>query len=643
MKQKNIEAIFYSTAGIVAMFAVLIAFYVVTSQVKTRMDLTAEKAYTLSAGTRHILGKLQSPVTLRYYCSQTEMPPELKPYAQEIEDLLGEYQQAGKGKIKLEKLDPKPESDAEDSARLDGIQGEPINGMGGDNVYLGLAISQLDEKVAIPSWLDMLRNPGRERLLEYEISRAISRVVNPEPATIGIMSALPVFGQEANPMLQRMGQQSQEPAVYLSELKKDFTVMEVPLTAAKIDDKIKVLIVDHPRGITEAGQYAIDQFIMRGGKVIAFVDPSAYFDQQHDQMEQILGRPSSGQSSLPKLLKAWGLDMDMTKVVADANASMRNPQSGAAMPGVLLVTRQGVNQDDIVTGQIDNLCFPWAGAFTGKPADGLTETVLAQSSTNAELVESIIANMNGADILKDFKPTGLRYAIAVRLTGKFKTAFPEGKPAAEPAPQNPDEPPAPPKPAEADTNQLKESPANSVVILVADSDFLADSVAFTVGNFGGYRVAQPNNGNINLVLNAVEQLSGDNDLIAVRSRGGLNRPFTRLQELQEKAARKWEDQRKDLETLRQATQQKISELQTKKPGGIQRFIASAEQQAELEKYQAADLDNRKKLHEVEKNLVKDTDSLESTIRILNIGAMPALVALSGIVLSLVKRKRTAAK
>jgi ABC-type uncharacterized transport system involved in gliding motility auxiliary subunit len=642
MKQKNIEAIFYSTAGIVAMFALLIAFYFVTSQFKTRIDLTAEKAYTLSAGTRHILSKLQSPVTLRYYCSQTEMPPELKPYAQEIEDLLGEYQQAGKGKIKLEKLDPKPESDAEDSARLDGIQGEPVNGMGGDNVYLGLAVCQLDEKVAIPSWLDLLRDPARERLLEYEISRAISRVVNPEPATIGIMSALPVFGEESNPMLQRMGRQGQEPAVFVNELKKDFTVMEVPLTAAKIDDKIKVLVVDHPRGISEAGQYAIDQFIMRGGKVIAFLDPSAYFDPQHDQMEQILQHPSSGQSSLPKLLKAWGLDMDLTKVIADANASMRNPNNGTAMPGILLVTRQGINQDDIVTGQIDNLCFPFAGAFTGKPVDGLAETVLAQSTTNAELVESIIAGMNGADILKDFKPSGLRYAVALRLTGKFKTAFPEGKPAETPPP-NPDEPPPPPKPAEADTNQLKESPANSVVILVADSDFVADSVAFTSVNFGGYRVAQPNNGNINLVLNAVEQLAGDNDLISVRSRGGLNRPFTRLQELQEKAAKKWEAQRKDLETLRQATQQKINELQARKPGGIQRFIASPEQQAELEKYQAADLENRKKLHEVEKNLVKDTDSLESTIRILNIGAMAALVALTGIVLSLVKRKRTAAK
>jgi ABC-type uncharacterized transport system involved in gliding motility auxiliary subunit len=633
MKEKNVEAILYSTAGVAAMFVLLIAFYVVTSPFKARLDLTAEKAYTLSAGTRHILAKLDSPVTLRYYCSQAGLPPELKPYAQEIEDLLGEYLQAGKGRILLEKYDPKPDSDAEDSARLNGVQGEPVE-MGGDRIYLGLAISQLDNKVAIPSWLDLSRNPSRERLLEYEISRAISRVINPEPATIGIMSALPVMGEMPNPMLMRMGQQAQQPAVFVSELKKDFKVDEVPMTATQIDADIKVLIVDHPRDISEAAQYAIDQFIMRGGKMIAFLDPHAFFDQKHDQMAQVLGE-SSGQSSLPRLLKAWGLDMDINKVVADANSCVRFPQG--AMPTVPLVSRKGVNEDDPVTSQIDTLEFPFPGAFTGKPADGLTETVLAQSSTNAELVESITAGMNGEQILKDYKGTGIHYVLALRLTGKFKTAFPEGKPAE--TPPGKDEP----KPAATDTNQLKES-TNTAVVLVADTDLLADNVAFSVGNLGGLRIAQPLNGNVNFLLNAVEQLAGDSDLIAVRSRGGLNRPFTRLQELEANAGKQWQDKLKELETLRNATQQKISELQASKQGAAQQqFILSPEQRAELQKYQAAESDYGKQLRQVQKNLRKDTDSLETRIRVLNIGAMPALVALTGIVLSIVKRKRTAAK
>jgi ABC-type uncharacterized transport system involved in gliding motility auxiliary subunit len=633
MKEKNVEAILYSTAGVAAMFVAIIAFYVVTSSLKTRIDLTAEKAYTLSAGTRHILAKLDSPVTLRYYCSQAEMPPELKPYAQEIEDLLGEYQQAGKGKVILERYDPKPDSDAEDSARLNGVQGESLQ-MGGDRIYLGLSISMLDNKVAIPSWLDIFRDPSRERLLEYEISRAISRVINPEPATIGLMSALPVLGQEPNPMMQRMGQQPQQPAVFVTELKKNFNVVDVPMNDTKIEDNIKVLIVDHPRDITDAGQYAIDQFIMRGGKMIAFLDPHAYFDQKHDQMAQVLGE-SSGQSSLPKLLKAWGLDMDINKVVADPSSSMRNPQSGGIMPTVPLVTRKGVNEDDIVTSQIDTLVFPFPGAFTGKPADGLTETVLAQTSTNSALVESITASMGSDSILKDFKPAGVHYAMAIRLAGKFKTAFPEGKPAENP-------PASTNTPAPAEPPSLKESP-NTAVVLVADSDCLNDNVAFQIGNVFGMRVAQPANGNVNLLQNAVEQLAGDSDLIAVRSRGGLNRPFTRLQELQANAGKQWQDKLKELEAKRNDTQQKISALQASKQGGAQQFILSPEQQKELQNYQKEETDYAKQLRQIQKNLRKDTDSLETTIRVLNIGAMPALVALTGIVLSVVKRKRTAAK
>jgi ABC-type uncharacterized transport system involved in gliding motility auxiliary subunit len=315
---------------------------------------------------------------------------------------------------------------------------------------------------------------------------------------------------------------------------------------------------------------------------------------------------------------------------------MRNPSTGSIMPAVLLVTRNGVNEDDIVTSQIDTLVFPWAGAFTGKPADGLKQTVLVQTSTNSELVESMVATMNGDQILKDFKGTGLHYAVAVRLNGKFKTAFPDGKPAE--TPPGPDEP----KPATNDVSQLKES-TNTAVILVADTDFLADSVCFNP-DLLRMRIAQPMNGNVNLLLNAVEQLAGDNDLIAIRSRGGLNRPFTRLQELQANAGKQWQDKLKELETLRSATQQKINELQASKQGGVQqKFILSPEQQAELQKYQASESDYVKQLHQVQKNLHKDTDSLETRIKVLNIGLMATLVALTGIVLSVIKRKRTAAK
>jgi ABC-type uncharacterized transport system involved in gliding motility auxiliary subunit len=632
MKQKNIETFLYSTAGIVIMFVVLLAFYIVTSAFKDRIDLTTEKAFTLSPGTKKILGKLDSRVTIRFYCSQSgnAMPPALRTYGQHIEDLLAEYQQAGKGRIVVQKFDPQPDSDAEDSALLDGVDGQPTSAFGGDKVYLGVVVSMLDQKVALP-WLP----PDRERLLEYDISRAIARVVNPTPAVIGLMSALPVFGSEPNPMMQRMGQSAAEPYSFVSELKKDFTVRDIPMTAAKIDDDIGVLLVVHPRDVTEATQYAIDQFVLRGGKLLAFLDPHAYFDQKHDQMAQVLGE-SSGQSSLPLLLKAWGLDMDLNKVVADMTFAGHNPQNNSLLPAVLLVNKDGINKDDVVTSQIDNLVLPFAGAFTGKPADGLKETVLVHASPESELVEAITASIGEEQIVKDFKAAKVDYAMAVRLTGKFKTAFPDGPPKAA----------KDDKDAATDQSKetpLKESKADGAVVLASDSDMLADQVCVQVQNFMGFRVARPMNGNLNFVQSLVEQMAGDSDLISLRSRASLNRPFTRLKEMEARAGREWEDKVKELEARKSETERKISEMQAAKSGSDQKFILSPEQQKELANYKETVAIANKDLKETRKKLRKETDSLEFWTKVMNIGAMPVLVAASGVVLAFYKRKRTAAK
>src|SRR6266478_6641925 len=238
MKKESFETVIYSAAGVVAMALIIIAFNVLSGAAKTRIDLTKEKAYTLSPGTKAILAKLDTTVKVRFYCTQSEnSTPDtvyLKGYAKRVEDLLTEYRQAAHGKLIIEKYDPQPDSDAEDSARLDGVEGETLRN--GDRFYMGLAISLLDEKQAIP-FLD----PNRERLLEYDLSRAISRVITPEKPVVGIMSPLPVFGAPANPMMARMGQQGQEPWALVTELKNDFTVKQIGMDVDKIDDGVKVL------------------------------------------------------------------------------------------------------------------------------------------------------------------------------------------------------------------------------------------------------------------------------------------------------------------------------------------------------------------------------------------------------------------
>ena len=632
MKQKNLERILYSTAGVAAMFIVLLAFYVISGAFKQRVDLTAEKIYTLSPGTRNILKKLDSRVTVRFYCTQSDnaMPVQLKVYAKHIEDLLSEYKQAAKGKIVIEKFDPKPDSDAEDSAHLNGVEGQMLQ-MGAEKIYLGLVVSLLDEKVAIP-----FLHPNREKLLEYDISRAVARVMNPQRPIVGVMSALPIFGEPSNPMMQRMGRQGSDPYVFVSELKKDFEVKDVPMTSEQIPDDIKVLIAFHPRDISDKAQYAIDQFVLRGGKLLAFLDPHAAFDQKNDQMAQVTG-DSAGQSSLEKLFKTWGVQLDTGKVAADLNFAYRN-QAGP-MPAVLLLTREGINGDDVVTSQIDNLILLFPGVFSGTPADGLKETVLLKTSPNSELVDTVMAGIGSENIIKEFKPSNTNYPLAIRLTGKFKTAFPDGKPKDEKKDEK-DKPAITPP----DTDKpLKESTGEGAVILVGDSDFLNDRVCVQIQDFFGQKIITPQFGNLNFVQSLVEQLSGDSNLISLRSRASLDRPFTRVQRIANAAEKAGQAKEKELEESLAETQRRLNELQAKKADNQQKQILSSEQLAEREKFMKKLGETNKEKRELKKQLRKDVEALEFKTKVINIAAMPFAVAITGIALALLKRKKTAAK
>ena len=424
MKKKQIETFLYSVVGVGAMFLIIVALNFIFGAFKQRVDLTHEKLYTLSDGTKAILKKLDGQVEIRFYCTQgeKEMPAQFKTYAQRVEDLLAEYKQYGKGNIEIKKLNPQPDSDAEDSAHLDGVEGQML--ANGESLYLGLAVSYLDQKSVIP-----FLSPDKERLLEYDISRAITRVITPDKPVVGLMTALPMFGQPMNPMMMRMGQQGQEPWVIISEFQRDFTLKQVQMDTDKIEDDVKVLMVVHPKDISEKAQYAIDQFIMRGGKLIAFLDGSSVVDSRGQQNPMMA--MGGGGSSLDKLLKAWGVQFDTSKVVADINFAtrfMRNNRQENA-PAVLSMNPQGINRDDVLTSQLDNLLIPFAGVFTGTPVAGLKQTVLLNTTADSQLVEGMMAQMGGEQITKDFKSSGTAYALAVRLSGKFKTAFPEGKPA----------------------------------------------------------------------------------------------------------------------------------------------------------------------------------------------------------------------
>ncbi|HNZ74702.1 MAG TPA: Gldg family protein [Verrucomicrobiota bacterium] len=639
MQKKSFQTILYSTIGVLVMLVILVAFNFIAGALRMRLDLTQEKAYTLSDGTRAILKKLDTPVTIRFYCTQSESAtPEtvfLKSFARKVEDLLTEYRQVAGGKIKIEKYDPQPDSDAEDSARLDGIEPQALAGV--DRFYLGLAVKCLDEVQSIP-----FLAPNRERLLEYDLARIIVRATNPEKPVIGVMSPLPVFGMPSNPMMQQMGQQGSQPWTIISELKNDFSVRRIGMDADKIDDDVKLLVVIAPKDITDKAQYAIDQFIMRGGKLLAFLDAQCLADSR--QQNQMMMNMGGGGSSLDKLLKAWGLQFDSSKAVADLKYKMqlrgRNGEPQEA-PAWLGLTADAIDRDDVATSQIDNVWLPLCGAFTGTPQDGLKQTVLLHSSKDSQLVDAMLANLSGESTMKEFKPSGVNYNLAIRLTGKFKTAFPDGAPQDA---KSEDEKKDEAKPDESKAgDSLKETRSDNTVVLFGDADLLFDP--FTIRRidspFGALQM--PMNANLNLAQNIIEQMTGDNNLIAVRSRATLSRPFTRVKEIEAAANKKFQSEIKRLEDSAAEAQRKVNELQAQKQDKDQRFILSPEQRHELEKLRKEEVDTRKRLKQVQKDLRKEVVSLQTRLKWINILAVPLAVTATGVVIAMVNRRKTSAK
>jgi ABC-type uncharacterized transport system involved in gliding motility auxiliary subunit len=608
---KKYEHLLYSAVGLVALLLILVAVNFLVSRVPARVDLTDGDIYTLSEGTRKILRGLQSPVKVKLYMSRGEsVPVPLRSFAQRVEDVVQEFKQAAGSNLVIERYDPRPDSEEEDAAQLDGI--EPQQLMSGEQFYLGIAVSQLERKQAIPAV-----SPQRERLLEYDLVRAIARVGSPERPKVGLMAGVPVMGEKFNPFTR----QSSEPWVLANELKRDFEVKEVPMSAKAIDKDVNVLLLVHPRDIQPQTEYALDQFVLRGGKLIAFVDPYMYFDQQQPMMPGMPPQPSS--STLPTLFKAWGVHMAPDKVVSDVVFGSGGGQRYT--PTVLSLNRTAFNRDDIVTSQIETLLYAFGGAFEVK-ADALRVTELLKSSPDSMLVDHANATKSGDEATKAFKPSGTAMPLALRLTGRFKTAFPEGvKENDKPVP---------------DTPQLRESSSENSVIVVADVDMLADGAAVDIQDVFGRKVVVPSNGNLAFAMGMVEQFAAGDDLISLRSRAASFRPLTVVRELEAEAQKEYFGQIQALEEELQKTTAKLQELQ-KEGGDKAGQILSAEQQAEIERFRKTVAEGRLALKEVRKNLRQDAESLVFWTKVANIALMPLLVALAGLIVALVRRRRVA--
>jgi len=609
-----------SVTGLATLFLVLIFVNIIASYATIRWDATEDNAYSLSNGTRHILNTMTEPVTIKFFYSRSnpDIPANIKVYAKHVEDFLSEYRHGGKGRIKVEMVDPKPDSDEEEWAQKYGV--EPMRTPGG-KVYCGLVFLSAEREELIP-WLD----PVKEQMLEYDLTSIIQGLQTTEKKVVGVISSLPVFGTKGRAM---PGQAPGEEWLFVTEMKKIYDVREISPLVQTIDPSLDLLMVVYPKNISPQLEYAIDQYVLSGGNALIFVDPLCVSDREQGQQQFMR---SSG-TSLDKVFKAWGISMDPAKAVADFGQPTRvRTGSNSTEENPLMISARGdvFNRKDVVTAGLESMLFPVAGAID-KTGDMDHEfEPLVDSSTNAALTDAFNAFLGVEAVKKGFVPAGKPFNIVVRVRGTFKTAFPEGRPKSEgPEAKSPEAPKGP---------HLKEAKKASTLIIVSDADMLADQFYVQRSNFFGLPISEMFNDNLNFFSNAAEILTGSDDLIGLRSRGKLERPYTAVLELKRKAQERWLSKENELVKQIEETNQKLRKLEQQKDGS-QKMIISPEQEAEVARFKEERQKINRQLKGVRKNLRADIENLGATLKGINIFLMPLLVSIIGIVFAIYKQRK----
>jgi len=582
------------------------------------LDLTENKLYTLSDGTRRILGNIDEPINLYFYFSDkaTANVASLRDYANRVRELLEEFENAADGNILLTVIDPLPFSEEEDRATQFGLQGVGIPG-GIDPVYMGLAGTDSVDNVEVITFFQ----PDKEEFLEYDIAKLVSTLATPEKTIVGFVSAMPMTGN-FDPQTQQMSQ----PWVVYQQASQLFEIRELGTGFEAVDDDISLLWVVQPRNLSNATQYAIDQFVMRGGKALIFVDPLAESDPAPPIQGMPPGMPPMGQGSdLPALFEAWGIGFTADDVVADAELALQISGGRAGQSvrhfGYIGLADGQFSDDDIVTADLNSVNMGTAGHFTLEAGENLAFEPLMTSSTTAQTISTTrFAFLPDPTILQDgFEPTGTEYVIAARIHGSLNSAFPNGPTGISVDSGDGDSGGAP----EGHIAQTTE-PAN--MIIVADVDMLGDMMWVQVQNFFGQQIANAFASNGAFVVNALESLSGSSDLIGVRSRASYTRPFTRVEELRVEAESQFRQTEQRLQSELADTETRLGELQTARED-TGSLLMTPEQQAEIDRFIDQRADIRKELRAVQRDLDKNIEKLGTVLKVMNIALVPVLLTL----------------
>ncbi len=608
----------------------------------SRLDLTATRLYTLTQGTRNILASLDEPVVLRLFLSQDVVAqiPGISGYARRVVELLREYERRAAGKLDLRIIDPEPFSDEEDRAVAYGLRGVALDD-GASILYFGLVgTGATDEQEVIPFF-----SQNREEFLEHDLTKLIYQLAYPKEKVIGLIAGLPVDG--AMPAPGQPPQAMSGPWVVMQQVRQLFEVRTLEAESDRISDDIDVLMIVHPKDLTPRTRYAIDQFVLKGGRALVFVDANAEADRSGPAM---LGGGMPGSSDLPDLFKQWRIQRVKAKVAADIQLAeqVRFSREGRALvadyPVWMSLQPEQYNRDDVVTGQLGNLVFATAGVLEVLDGDSPQVTPLIQTTEHAMQVD--VSGLRFLDdpsvLLRDYKPGGTPLVLAARISGPARTAFPDGPPA---APDGDDENVDGDSDARdeasgqtASAGHLDESESDINVIVVADTDLLSDRFWVQTQNLLGTQLHIPTAANGPFVINALESLIGNSDLISVRSRGQYSRPFTKVAEIQQEAELKFREKERELLERLQQTEARLADLENRKQGDDSVILDEA-QRREIEDFRQQKVRIRKQLRDVRHELHKNIAALETQTKFINIGLMPLIVGIGGVLIGVYQSRR----
>ena len=604
-----------------------------TALVGVRVDATQGAAYSLSDQVKPVFTGITEPITVRVYFSSAlgEASPRHAAYYQRVRDLMQQYSALAAGRLKIEYFNPEQFSDIEDRAVGFGLQAVPL-GQSGEVGYFGLAATNsTDDQKTIAFF-----NLERENFLEYDLTKLIYSLSKPKQPKVGLITSLPLEGGMTQGQFG-MGGQPTPPWAIMEGMKDLFEITNLDATLDEIPKDISILMLAQPENLSESAQYAIDQFVMRGGKALVFVDPNA-------ESANPMGGMQGGGSleGINKLLGAWGVSIPAGKIAGDLDAATRVNASSGGRPIVadyvawMMLTEANMDSSDPIMGEIGQMMFATPGVIDTVDGAGTTVAPLVKTGLKSMRLDSekVMGLPDVVALFRDFKPADKAENIAVRISGTAKSAFPDGAPKAPEASAN----------EKAAGDHVAQSTQPIQVVVVADADMLSERFWAQESNFMGQRVLVPNADNPNFVINSLENLTGSPALSSLRGRGAQSRPFELVDEIRQQAELSFRAKEQELLTRLDDLQKKIGDIQLKQQGsGSTEALLSDEDTKTMANYRGEIISTRGELREVQRALRQDIETLEGTVKFINIAGVPIVFGIILVVLAVMRRNRRAAR